>query len=234
MQENQTQNANNPIGLNGMEFVEFSSPASNDLESLFERFEFQKIAQHKNLNVSLYRQNEINFVINREKDSFAEKFHKIHGPSICSTGFRVENAKKSLEEAVRRGAKAVVDPSNHSFPAIYGIGGSLIYFVESQNENSAYLKDFDFISDKTSSGLGLLSIDHLTNNVPVGEMQVWCDFYERIFNFKEIRYFDIDGQSTGLISKVVQSPCGQIIIPINESKDIKSLIQEYLDEYSGA
>ena len=228
-------NKENPIGLEGMEFVEYSSPDIKALEDLFTKLGFQKMGKHKKQQVDLYRQNGINFILNKEKGSFAEEFKNAHGPSICATGFRVKDAKAAHAKAVERGARPCETQEKHSFPAVYGIGDSLIYFIDQHQDDNVYDDDFEFTTDDLNpEGCGLLRIDHLTNNVPRGEMQKWCDFYENIFNFKEVRYFDIEGLETGLISKVMMSPCKKIIIPINEPKDRKSQIQEYLEEYKGS
>ncbi|MEK6554878.1 MAG: 4-hydroxyphenylpyruvate dioxygenase [Bdellovibrionota bacterium] len=227
----------NPIGLDGMEFIEYSAPEPAKLEALFKQYGFKKIGDHKSKKVSLWSQGRSNFIINAESDSFAYEFAKAHGPCACATGFRVKDAKKALEEAVKRGAKACPPSKHHSFPAIYGIGDSVIYFIDEYSSSDlyrAYEKDFNLTTREENPGVGLLLIDHLTNNVPKGEMQKWCDFYEKIFNFKEARYFDIKGKSTGLISKVMRGPDNKIMIPINEPSDGKSQIQEYLDEYKGS
>ena len=228
----------NPLGLDGIEFVEYSSPKPEQLEALFETFGFQKIATHKTKKVDLFRQGRINFILNREPKTFAEQFAKEHGPAICATGFRVKDAEAAFREAVARGAKPLDiahDPKSHSFPAISGIGDSAIYFIDRYGKRDNYAEDFQFKNgDAYPPGFGLEIIDHLTNNVPRGEMQKWCDFYEGIFGFTETRFFDIRGQQTGLISKVMRSPCGTFSIPINEPTDGKSQIQEYLDEYHGS
>lgn len=227
----------NPIGLDGMEFIEYTAPDPKALEKLFERWGFQKIGDHKTKNVSLYAQGHIRFIVNREDDSFAREFSRSHGPSICATGFRVKDAKKALSEAVKRGAKPCPPSKHHSFPAIYGIGDSVIYFIDQYSSAKlygAYENDFSLYGKDKVHGYGLLKIDHLTNNVPKGAMQEWCDVYSRIFNFREVRYFDIRGKQTGLYSKVMRSPCDQIIIPINEPVGEKSQIQEYLEEYHGS
>lgn len=224
----------NPIGLDGIEFVEFAAPNPKVLHELFVRVGFTKVAKHKKKKVHLYRQNRVNFVINEEPQTFAAAFSRTHGSSICATGFRVKDASFALEETKRRGAEVIPtqsEPQSHSFPAIFGIGGSAIYFVD-QHEH--FDEDFEFLSDeKYPRGYGLEVIDHLTNNVPKNEMSKWCEFYENLFNFKDVRQFDIKGQKTGLVSKVMKSPCGKIIIPINEPTEAKSQIQEYLDEYKG-
>lgn len=227
----------NPVGLDGMEFIEYATPEPEKLEKLFHQMGFQKIGTHKHKKVSLYAQGGIHFILNHETDSFAQKFSHQHGPSVCATGFRVKNAEKAFEAAVARGAKPCPASKHHSFPAVYGIGDSVIYFIDQYAQAEAYKvyePDFNLTTRETIPGAGLLVIDHLTNNVPKGEMQVWCEFYEKIFNFRETRYFDIKGKQTGLYSKVMKSPCQKIIIPINEPTGQKSQIQEYLDEYHGS
>jgi 4-hydroxyphenylpyruvate dioxygenase len=227
----------NPVGLDGMEFIEYASKTPKDLETLFERLGFKQMGTHKTKAVTLWSQGRVNFVLNREKDSFAENFSTQHGPSVCATGFRVKNAKKAFETAVSRGARPCPPSKHHSFPAIFGIGDSVIYFIDTYSTSDpmkVYDPDFNLTSRTPPKGVGFEIIDHLTNNVPAGQMKTWSDFYEKIFNFREIRYFDIKGKSTGLFSKAMRSPCGKIVIPINEPTDGKSQIQEYLDEYKGS
>ena len=229
----------NPIGLDGLDFIEFSGPNITFLQDFCKRLGFSKIAKHKTTQLELWRQGDINFVLNSEPNSFAQEFQKQHGPAACAMGVRVQDAEKAFATAVKRGAKAfegsVKSKAGWTMPAVYGIGNSLIYFVDKYKGNTIYDELFDYTSnERHPKGKGLTLIDHLTNNVPVGEMQKWCDFYENIFNFKEKRYFDIKGKSTGLISKVMRSPCGKFSIPINEPTDSKSQIQEYLDEYKGS
>lgn len=225
----------NPIGLDGMEFLEFAAPDPDEMERLFYRLGFKMIAKHKNKNVFLYRQGKVQFVLNKEPNSFAEKFYKEHGPSICATGFRVKDAQHAFSETVKRGAKPCTDEQSHSFSTIYGIGDSAVYFVDKYEELASYSEDFMFFENEPKTiGFGFKYVDHMTNNVPKGEMSKWCNFYESIFNFKEVRFFDIKGQKTGLNSKVMRSPCQKIVIPINEPTEGKSQIQEYLDEYHGS
>lgn len=227
----------NPVGLMGIEFVEYAGQNPKDFEQLFEKFGFKKFANHKSQKVQLFRQGDINFLINSEPASFAHEFQKIHGPSISSMGFRVKNAQAAFEVAVQRGARPYKGAFKTvcPFPAVYGIGDSLIYFVDKFGAaQNMYESDYDFLTtDRTHVGMGFMLVDHLTNNVPQGKMQEWCEFYEKIFGFKERRFFDIKGKKTGLISKVMASHDGKICIPINEPTDPKSQIQEYLDEYKG-
>lgn len=227
----------NPIGLNGVEFVEFSGPDINYFSDLFSRFGFKNVSKNKTGDTLLFRQGEINFFVTARSGSFADEFQKEHGPSVCSTGFRVLDANKAFETAVKRGAKPFKGENKTSFPfpAVFGIGDSLIYFVDEKLSKALYSEHFPVAAkDLAPEGRGMLLVDHFTNNVPKGEMQKWCDFYEKVFNFRETRYFDIRGKQTGLISKVMRSPCNQFAVPINEPSDGKSQIQEYLDEYKGS
>jgi 4-hydroxyphenylpyruvate dioxygenase len=215
-----TNTTENPIGLDGMEFIEYSAPEPLKLEQLFAQMGFKKMGDHKHKKVSLWSQGYVHFILNSEKDSFAQTFSKLHGPAACATGFRVKNAEFAFTEAVKRGARPCPASKHHSFPAIYGIGDSIIYFVDQYDRAQpykSYEEDFNLIGTQINPGVGLEVLDHLTNNVPEGEMQKWCDFYENIFNFKENRYFD-----------------GKFSIPINEPNGGKNQIQEYLDEYKGA
>ena len=231
-------NLDNPLALDGMEFVEYASPDPAALEQMFFKFGFQKIGQHKRKAVTLYRQSHINFIINNEPGTFAAKFAKQHGPSICATGFRVKSAQRAFELAVQRGATPIEtknDPESHSFPAIYGVGDCAIYFVDRYRAPVHFDDDFRYLQPELfPRGKGMTVIDHLTNNVPKGELNKWVDFYTKIFNFHEVRKFDIKGQLTGLTSKAMRSPCKKITIPINEPTEGKSQIQEYLDEYHGS
>ena len=227
------ESVDNPVGLEGMEFIEYTSSEPEKLEALFEKMGCTKLAHHKTKNMSLYGQNNVKCVINKEGGSFAEAFHLSHGPSVCSTGFRVQNADRALAVAVDRGARE--HKGDHDLKAIYGVGDSLIYFVDGYREKDIYTESLGFeytFTDKKETG-DLTFIDHMTNNVPMGHMDKWYDFYVKVFNFRQIRYFDIDGKQTGLLSRAMRSPCDGITIPINEPKDDKSQIQEYLDEYKG-
>ncbi|MEQ8587628.1 MAG: 4-hydroxyphenylpyruvate dioxygenase [Thalassobaculaceae bacterium] len=228
----------NPMATDGFEFVEYTAPDTGDLEALFTAMGFRAVARHRSKNVTLYRQGGVNFIVNGEPDSFAQAFAKVHGPSCCAIAFRVKNAAAAFERAVKLGAKPFegkVGPMELNIPAIHGIGDSLIYLVDRYGERSIY--DVDFVpiagEEQDPAGVGLTYIDHLTHNVHQGRMDVWGSFYETLFNFREIRYFDIEGKLTGLKSRAMTSPCGKIRIPINESSDDKSQIAEYLDQYKG-
>ncbi len=223
----------NPAGIRGLAFIEYASPDPGAIISLWQALGFVHQKKHKTKQVELFIQNHIYFVLNREKSSFAESFALEHGPGVCALGFLTQSADKAFEWVLSQGAKAVPKDVSHSFPAIFGIGGSIIYFVDEDISN-LFLKN----TDTVSSNKNLLTIDHLTHNVPLGEMQNWCDFYHELFNFTQRRYFDIRGEQTGLVSKVMRSPCNTITIPINEPAEgiagEKSQIKEFIDEFKGA
>jgi 4-hydroxyphenylpyruvate dioxygenase len=232
----------NPMGTDGFEFVEYTAPDPQQLGALFEQMGFTAVARHRSKDVILYRQGSVNFIVNREPDSFAQSFARVHGPSACAFAIRVKDAAKAYERALQLGAKPFqgkVGPMELNIPAIRGIGDSLIYLIDRYPGNGGNLSvyDVDFVPiegvPQHPPGAGLLEIDHLTHNVYVGRMDVWAQFYEKLFNFREIRYFDIKGKMTGLTSRALTSPCGKIRIPINEPSDTKSQIQEYLDAYHG-
>jgi 4-hydroxyphenylpyruvate dioxygenase len=230
----------NPMGTDGFEFVEYTAPDIELLRSLFTKMGFPEVARHKTKNVTLHKQGDCNFVINAEPGSYAEHYARDHGPSACAMAFRFRDAKAAHERALQLGATNIevkVGDGELNIPAIQGIGGSRLFFVDRYGDQSIYEVDFDFHPDwqqrMAQADSKLTYIDHLTHNVNRGRMAVWADFYERLFNFREIRYFDIEGKLTGLKSKAMTSPCGKIRIPINESQDDKSQIEEFLREYKG-
>jgi len=232
----------NPLGTDGFEFVEYAAPDPAALGRLFEQMGFAAIAKHRSKNVLLYRQGDINFIVNAEPGSFAQGFARVHGPSICAMAFRVKDAGRAYAKLIEQGAwgvEAHPGPMELSIPAIKGIGDSLIYLVDRYpvGGTGVSIYDIDFVpiagAEQRPRGAGLSTIDHLTHNVHRGRMDEWASFYERLFNFREVRYFDIEGKLTGLKSKAMTSPCGKIRIPINESSDDKSQIQEYLVAYHG-
>jgi 4-hydroxyphenylpyruvate dioxygenase len=240
-QENKIMQAlwDNPMGTDGFEFVEYTAPDTRDLHALFERMGFRAVARHRSKAVTLYRQGGINFVVNAEPDSHGSRFAKEHGPSACAMAFRVRDAARAYARALELGAtpfRNQVGPMELNIPAIEGIGGSVIYLVDRYGERSIY--DVDFVPTDPSrgwehEGAGLTQIDHVTHNVFRGNLDKWAQYYEKLFNFREIRYFDIEGKLTGLKSRAMTSPCGTIRIPINESSDDKSQIEEYLHHYKG-
>ncbi len=247
----------NPMGTDGFEFIEYAAPDPQAMGAVFERMGFTPIAKHRHKNVLLYRQGGINFIINAEPDSFAQRFARQHGPSVCAIAFRVQDAKAAYERAISLGAWGYAGgagPGELNIPAIKGIGDSIIYLIDKWRGKRRgnvdpqpgdignigfYDVDFEPLPGMTADALnplghGLTYIDHLTHNVHRGRMDEWAGFYERLFNFREVRYFDIEGQVTGVKSKAMTSPCGKIRIPINEEGNEKAgQIQEYLDKYQG-
>jgi len=233
----------NPTGTDGFEFIEYTATDTADLGRLFESMGFTRIARHRSKEVSLYRQGNINFIVNAEPDSLAQRFARAHGPSACAMAFRVKDAARALSHAVGAGAREVkgtVGAMELNIPAIEGIGGSLIYLVDRCTGPTIY--DIDFVKEagvgQFPTGVGLVEIDHLTHNVAKGRMDHFFDFYRRVFNFREHQYFDITGEYTGLTSRALSAPCGKIRIPINESKfDADSgqidQIQEFIQQYRG-
>jgi len=227
----------NPIGLNGFEFVEFTGPAPDALAGLFVAMGFAHVGTHKTKAVRRYAQGDINFLLNMEPSGQVAGFREAHGPSANAMAFRVADAQAALQHAVARGATAVSGergPAELDIPAIEGIGGSNLYLVDRHGGETIY--DVDFTptgAGADDNTVGLHTLDHLTHNVNRGRMAHWADFYERIFNFREIRYFDIEGTSTGLFSKAMTAPDEKIRIPLNESQDEHSQIEEFLREYKG-
>ncbi len=230
----------NPMGTDGFEFVEYAAPDPELLRDLFARMGFPATAHHRTKDVTLHNQGDINFIINAEADSFAQQFARDHGPCACAMAFRVKDAGAALARARELGAKIIesdAGPMELNIPAIEGIGGSRLYLVDRYGDQNIY--DVDFVplapqqGGAATEGTGLTYIDHLTHNVQRGHMDKWAGFYEELFNFREIRFFDIEGKKTGLKSRALTSPCGKIRIPINESSDDKSQIAEYLSEYNG-
>jgi 4-hydroxyphenylpyruvate dioxygenase len=226
----------NPMQTDGFEFVEYAAPDPELLRRLFDKMGLPAVARHRSKNVTLHRQGDIHFIINAEHDSFAQSFARAHGPSACAMAFRVADAAFAYTRALELGAQpgpVTAGPMELNIPSIVGIGGSLIYLVDRYGERTIYDVDFVPVSAAAGVATGLDRIDHLTHNVRRGNMNVWAGFYEKLFNFREIRYFSIEGQETGLFSRALTSPCGKIRIPINESQDDKSQIEEYLSEYKG-
>jgi 4-hydroxyphenylpyruvate dioxygenase len=239
----------NPMQTDGFEFIEYTARDPKALGRLFESMGFKAVGRHKHKDVTLFCQGQVNFIINAEPGSFGQAFARTHGPSVCAIAFRVKDAAKAYRRARELGAWGVdahPGPMELAIPAIKGIGDSLIYLVDRYPEN-AYgrtIYDVDFVplpgfeafwagKAPAPEGAGLVDVDHLTHNVHRGRMKEWAEFYERLFNFREVRYFDIEGKLTGLKSKAMTSPCGRIRIPINESADDRSQIQEYLNAYRG-
>jgi len=234
----------NPIGTNGFEFVEYSAPSAEGIEALralFLTMGFTETRRHKSKQVFLFQQENVNFVLNAEPDSHASEFAKRHGPSACAMAWKVADARQALDYAVSKGATAVdnpVGPGEVGIPAVSGIGGSLLYFVDDRVDDQGrtiYDIDFEAIPGTSAqdNSVGLRVLDHLTHNVDRGQMDVWAGFYTDIANFRENRYFDIEGKKTGLHSRAMTAPCAKMHIPINESADDTSQIAEFIREYNG-
>lgn len=229
-------NASNPAGTDGFAFIEFAHPDPAQLAQLFASMGFTPIASHRTRSITIWRQGDVHYLANAEPGSYAAKFTAEHGPCVVGMGWRMVNPDHAFWRALALGAKGAAQSHGClalDVPTIEGIGGSLIYFVPQADD--AWMKDFAPLpeADNTAQGVGLHYIDHLTHNVIRGRMDIWAGFYERLFNFKQIRFFNIEGKVTGLISRAMTSPCGKIRIPINESLDDQSQIEEYLRDYNG-
>jgi 4-hydroxyphenylpyruvate dioxygenase len=229
----------NPTGTDGFAFVEFAHPEPLQLHRLFRLMGFAKVAKHRSKAITVYRQGDVDYLVNEEPNTHAARFAALHGPCAASMGFRVVDAAHAYQRALGLGAEPA-DPEQGSqvleVPAIRGIGGSLLYFVDRYGaKGSVYDNGFLWLGERDAKPerLGLYYLDHLTHNVGRGRMDVWAGFYERLFNFHQIRYFDIKGEYTGLFSRALTSPDGKIRIPINESADEHSQIEEYLHRYKG-
>jgi len=232
----------NPMGIDGFEFVEFAAPAAQAaaMHDLFKRMGFSAVLRHKTRAITVYRQNGVNFLLNEEPDSFAADFAAQHGPSACGFAIRFKKSgDEVLATVLGNGGEAVEHKAGTravNAPVVKGIGDCMLYLVDRYGAaGSIYDADYEPIpgAEQNPTGFGLTFIDHLTHNLYFGNMQKWSDYYERLFNFREIRYFDIKGAKTGLVSKAMTAPDGIVRIPLNESNDPKSQINEYLDAYHG-
>ncbi len=224
----------NPAGTDGFEFVEFAHPEPQQLRDLFTKMGFTHTANHKTKAVELWQQGDISYILNAEPGSFASRFVEEHGPCAPAMAWRVVDAQHAFEHAVSKGAEPYEGADKTlDWPAIKGIGGSLIYFTDQYWKTSPYNEEFDWVHDAHPSGAGFYYLDHLTHNVHKGNMDTWFKFYGDLFNFREIRFFDIEGKFTGLFSRALTSPCGRIRIPINEDRGEKGQIVEYLKRYNG-
>lgn len=223
----------NPCGLDGFAFLEFSGPDKDYLCQQLIKMGFHPAATHRHADITLFKQGNISFIVNASLHSQAQRHAQTHGPGACAMGFKVKDAQKALAHALAKGATPFEDQSAapHQLPAIEGIGGSVIYFVDDTNQ--PFGGDWHTNTQEEILGNGLVTIDHLTHNVIRGTMDQWAHFYQSIFNFKEIRFFNIKGKMTALISRALASPCGKIKIPLNESQDDRSQIEEFLHEYKG-
>jgi len=232
----------NPMGIDGFEFVEFAAPAGRgaELHALFQRMGFTAVLRHKTRAITVYRQGGVNFLVNEDPDSFAADFAAAHGPCACGFAIRFKLPGAEVRDAVLANGGELITHKAASkavdMPVVKGIGDCMLYIVDRYGDaGSVYENDYAPIpgADPNPRGFGLTFIDHLTHNLYFGNMQKWSDYYERLFNFREIRYFDIKGSKTGLVSKAMTAPDGIVRIPLNESSDPKSQINEYLDQYHG-
>ena len=230
----------NPIGLDGFEFLEFTAPKKGMLEPIFEAMGFTLVARHKSKDVELWRQGDINLLSNYEKKCHAAYYAEEHGPSACGMAFRVKDSQHAYKEVLARGAQPMdthTGPMELKLPAIKGIGGAMLYLIDRyEGENTIYDIDFNWIEgvDRHPEGCGFHTLDHLTHNVYRGRMNFWAGFYEKLFNFRQIRYFDIKGEYTGLLSKAMTAPDGKIRIPLNEEAvGGGGQIEEFLMKYNG-
>ncbi|WP_299146501.1 4-hydroxyphenylpyruvate dioxygenase [uncultured Tateyamaria sp.] len=226
--------ADNPMGTDGFEFVEFAHPEPEALREVFTQMGYARVARHKTRDIELWQQGDITYVLNADPGSFGAQFVDAHGPCAPSMGWRVVDAQHAFERAVQLGAKPYEGAGKVlDVPAIYGIGGSLIYFVDQYYETSPYNDAYEWLEQSKPRGVGFFYLDHLTHNVHKGNMDTWFRFYGDLFNFKEIRFFDIEGKFTGLFSRALTSPCGRIRIPINEDRGETGQIVAYLKKYKG-
>lgn len=224
----------NPAGTDGFEFVEFAHPDPEELRGVFSRMGYERVARHKSKNVELWQQGDITYILNAEPNSFASRFVDLHGPCAPSMGWRVVDAQHAFDHAVANGAEPYTgDDKTMDVPAILGIGGSLIYFIDQYYETSPYNEEFEWLEQSKPRGVGFYYLDHLTHNVFKGNMDTWFKFYGDLFNFREIRFFDIEGKFTGLFSRALTSPCGRIRIPLNEDRGETGQIVSYLKKYNG-
>jgi 4-hydroxyphenylpyruvate dioxygenase len=235
--------SDNPMGTDGFEFVEYAHAKPEQLHALFKLMGYAPVARHKTKNITVYRQGDINYLINEEPGTHGFEFVGKHGPCAPSMAFRVVDAQQAYERALSLGAEpAGIESAQKTLdvPAIKGIGGSLLYFVDryraqNSDKGSAYDSEFEWTAAKNPrpEGAGLFYLDHLTHNVHRGRMDVWTGFYEKLFNFRQIRFFDIEGRASGLFSRALTSPDGKIRIPINEDAGDSGQIEEYLNVYRG-
>ncbi len=235
-QHQQANPRENPLGVSGFEFVEFAAQDANLLHRLFVGMGFTMVARHRDQAISLYRQGDINFLVNEQPNSFAAEFTRLHGPCVTGFALRVANAHDAHQQLLDKGAlqHPAADDLPVVFPVVEGIGGSCLYVCDHLN-GDVFAESFKYLDgvDRKPAGFGLSFIDHLTHNVIDGNMDYWADFYTRLFNFFEVKYFDIKGKQTGLRSRAMTAADGCISIPINESSDPKSQINEYINEYNG-
>lgn len=235
-EQQSAQQRDNPLGVAGFEFIEFASPDAEKLHALFKQLGFSAVARHKRFDITLYRQGGVSFLLNEQQGSFAAAFAEEHGPCCPGFALRVDDGQAAFESCVKKGANAMAEVEGAALgtPRIEGIGGSVLYLTDGRSGNPL-MAEYEPIegADLNPRGSGLAYIDHLTHNVYEGNMDTWADYYSRLFNFYEVRYFDIRGQQTGLRSRAMTAPNGSISIPINESSEPGSQINEFLEQYKG-
>jgi 4-hydroxyphenylpyruvate dioxygenase len=225
-----TDAAANPLGLNGFEFCEFTSPDPEAMAAQFEQLGFVPTHRHPTKNITRYKQGRINLMLNRDADGRVAQFRNAHGASASAMAFRVADPAKAMEWALAHGAERTEEDDT----VIKGIGGSYLYFMPDGGDPYADWAEFPgWREAEAANNVGLDLLDHLTHNVRRGQMRVWSDFYKTLFGFEEQKYFDIKGQATGLFSQAMIAPDKAIRIPLNESQDDRSQIEEYLREYGG-
>ncbi len=228
----------NPLGLDGFEFAEFTSPDPDTLARQFEALGFVAAFTHPTKAVTRYKQGRITLLLNREEVGHAARFRAAHGPSASAMAFRVQDARTAYDAAIARGAKpGAADGALDGVPVLEGIGGSLLYLVDRHGANGSLYDSWTPVPRATeaeaANNVGLDLLDHLTHNVRRGEMRTWSAFYAQIFGFEEQKYFDIKGKATGLFSQAMIAPDRAIRIPLNESQDDKSQIEEFIRDYNG-
>ena len=232
--------AQNPLGLDGFEFVEFTSPDPAAMKALFEALGFVPASTHPTKAVTRYKQGRINLLVNEETTGHVAEFRAAHGPSANGMAFRVENVEAAYAEALKRGAVAA-DASKtvlgEGARVLEGIGGSMLYLVERHGDLGTIYDSWDQVPGaalaEAKNNVGLDLLDHLTHNVKRGQMRTWSTFYRDVFGFEEQKYFDIKGQATGLFSQAMIAPDKAIRIPLNESQDDQSQIEEFIRQYNG-
>jgi 4-hydroxyphenylpyruvate dioxygenase len=225
--------AANPAGTDGFAFVEFAHPEPEELRALFQRMGYVLAARHRTKRIELWQQGDITYVLTDEPGLHATDFVAAHGPCAPAMGWRVVDAAHAFAHAVAAGAEPYTGPKTLDWPAIVGIGGSLIYFTDAYGPGAdPWGPEFTWVA-RAPEGVGFRYLDHLTHNVHRGNMDTWFGFYERLFGFRQIRFFDIEGKFTGLYSRALTSPCGRIRIPINEDRGETGQIVEYLKRYQG-
>jgi 4-hydroxyphenylpyruvate dioxygenase len=232
IENKQVLESRNPIQINGFDFIEFATKFPQGIIDIFTKFGFVITGRHQRKNIFLLEQGKIKFIVNAEAGTDAASFESIHGSGVCGISFRVKDSNLALKETVKRGAKAVIS-SDYDLPAIESVGGSKIYLIDRQTSEQFFNSFFEATGKLPLAKPKVTYIDHVTQNVFKGNMDAWAKFYECIFNFQEIRFFDIKGKKTGLRSKALVSPCGKIRIPLNESQDDFSQIAEFLEKYNG-